>query len=818
MSRSTAPQPPRPPRPPRARRATRVGAAAAAIAVATAGLAALAGPATADPADPAGPAAGPTLFTVEPGDLDPAALSSVLDGLDVVSATESQVTVLGDAETRDLLDGAGLEIVEDVAYADAIDGGPAVGQRSAARAATGYPLPELLADNSYETFFGGYRTVAAHTQYLYDLEEAYGDLVEVVDYGDSWLKTQGRGGHDLLAIRITAGADTDGDWSEHTNEKPRFYLTAQAHPREIITSELAWRFATEVIDGYGTDPEITHLLDTTELWVAPQNNPDGAAVVETALSGAVPTNAAGDATPPNSSKAWQRKNLNDTLFTGTSPNYSSQQPGIDLNRNYATAWGGESTSANPNAATYKGEAPFSEPEAATQVALLKELFGEFKVGTETAAPADRQGVYVNLHSYSDYVIYPYAYDRNANVPNLEPIKALGFRQSAFNQFNTGKAGEILYNNAGNDIDWIYDEIGIPAYTWEIGTAQTGGFFPSYARAETFWNAAKPALLYGAEAASDPYVSPLGPTVTDATLAYDVDGNVTVVGSASDDTYGSHPGSLTRRPVTHAVTDVEVVVGDPATAVAVAASVEPSVTTTFTGLLQPDWDVRERQWVHVRAKNAAGHWGPWNTSWLEPGPLRLTDVGADNQFFREIRWLVDAGISTGWENGDGSTQFRPLNPIARDAVAAFLYRLADSPDFELPEVSPFTDVATDNQFYREIAWLAEEGIATGWTAPDGTKQFRPLEPVARDAIAAFLYRTAQSPEFDAPDVSPFTDIAPGDAFYTEVTWLADTGVATGWQGNDGTALYRPLAPIARDAFAAFLYRYVDPEGSEVVEVG
>ena len=94
-----------------------------------------------------------------------------------------------------------------------------------------------------------------------------------------------------------------------------------------------------------------------------------------------------------------------------------------------------------------------------------------------------------------------------------------------------------------------------------------------------------------------------------------------------------------------------------------------------------------------------------------------------------------GITTGY--GDGT--FRPSASVNRDAMAAFLYRFADREgkveDTPAPATSPFADVATSNQFYKEIAWLAEQGITKGWD--DGT--YRPGEPIHRDAMAAFLYR-------------------------------------------------------------------------------
>ncbi len=198
---------------------------------------------------------------------------------------------------------------------------------------------------------------------------------------------------------------------------------------------------------------------------------------------------------------------------------------------------------------------------------------------------------------------------------------------------------------------------------------------------------------------------------------------------------------------------------------------------------------------------------------EPQPSPFVDVPFGTLFYEDIQWLFDNEISTGWETEAGR-EFRPLQPIARDAMAAFLYRQANSPAFDAPDVSPFTDVSTDDQFYKEIAWLADQEISTGWANGDGTFSYRPLDPIGRDAMAAFLYRMAKSPEFPVPATSPFTDMTPATQFYAEVTWLVSEEIATGWLGNDGTAIYRPTTPINRDAMAAFLHRYDDAGFSDV----
>jgi serine protease len=115
------------------------------------------------------------------------------------------------------------------------------------------------------------------------------------------------------------------------------------------------------------------------------------------------------------------------------------------------------------------------------------------------------------------------------------------------------------------------------------------------------------------------------------------------------------------------------------------------------------------------------------------------VSTGQQFYKEMAWLAEQKISTGWDEGNGVRTYRPLQAINRDAMAAFLYRMAGSPAYAAPAVSPFADVSTGQQFYKEMAWLAEQKISTGWDEGNGAKTYRPLQAINRDAMAAFLYR-------------------------------------------------------------------------------
>lgn len=124
---------------------------------------------------------------------------------------------------------------------------------------------------------------------------------------------------------------------------------------------------------------------------------------------------------------------------------------------------------------------------------------------------------------------------------------------------------------------------------------------------------------------------------------------------------------------------------------------------------------------------------------------------------------------------------------------------------------FVDVSSErsspyfSEFASEIGWLASTGISTGWWTPAGS-EYRPFLPITRDAMAAFLYRYAGSPAYTPPMNSPFVDLTMDNPFYLEISWLASTGLSTGWDVGGGAREFRPYASITRDAMAAFLYRF------------
>lgn len=188
----------------------------------------------------------------------------------------------------------------------------------------------------------------------------------------------------------------------------------------------------------------------------------------------------------------------------------------------------------------------------------------------------------------------------------------------------------------------------------------------------------------------------------------------------------------------------------------------------------------------------------------PGRKELTDLDHDTYHLGDVLWLVDRGISTGY--GDGT--FRPLETVKRCDMAAFLYRLAGSPDFNpRTAVRTFSDVDENTPHYKEVMWLASTGISQGWGNGDGTYSFRPYADVARCDMAAFLQRLyAQcgtgAAKTDLSGVH-FSDVSSATPHEDEVLWLAANGISTGY--DDGT--FRNYQSVARCDMAAFMCRMV-----------
>jgi hypothetical protein len=129
---------------------------------------------------------------------------------------------------------------------------------------------------------------------------------------------------------------------------------------------------------------------------------------------------------------------------------------------------------------------------------------------------------------------------------------------------------------------------------------------------------------------------------------------------------------------------------------------------------------------------------------------------------------------------------------------------------MPAAPVFADVPSGQRFSKEITWMAQQGIAQGWTQ-GGRQYFGPALPLSRQDFAAFLIRfrtrilADDGPGHDVPPaVSPFVDVPTSHGLYREIAWM-DTKRITRVVGEAGNRYFGPTNPTKRFEVAAFLYR-------------
>lgn len=224
---------------------------------------------------------------------------------------------------------------------------------------------------------------------------------------------------------------------------------------------------------------------------------------------------------------------------------------------------------------------------------------------------------------------------------------------------------------------------------------------------------------------------------------------------------------------------------------------PAVVQPRSGLTAARLSADGATVAFTSGEDLVGQNGDRNTELYVADCRQFTDVGPGHPFWREIDWAGAEGIVAGYAD----QTFRPGAPVSRQAAAAFLHRLAGSPDVAAPTPSTFSDVGAGHPFRDEVEWAAGEGITQGYG--DGT--FRPLAPVTRQAMAAFLFAFADADDFDLPDEPTFDDVSLSHPFAEPIEWAADAGIVHGYADRT----FRPAATVTRQGAAAFLHRLATP---------
>jgi hypothetical protein len=435
-----------------------------------------------------------------------------------------------------------------------------------------------------------YRTVEETIATAEALVAAYPSLATYTDVGDTWEKSEpgGEDGYDMMVLKLTNSAIL--------GDKPDLFITSAIHAREYTPAELATRFAEYLLSNYNVDADATWLLDYHEIHLMLHANSDGRKQAETGIS-------------------W-RKNTNNNFCGG------SDLRGIDLNRNFEFAWGCCGGSSGSHCSeTFRGPGPASEPETDAIQAYLRSTFPDQR-GSDIndAAPDNATGVYLDIHSYSELVLWPWGFD-NITAPNGDALQTLGRRLAYSNGYFPEQAIG-LYPTDGTTDDFAYGELGVAAYTYELGTA----FFQA---CSTFENTVLPdnlpSLIYAAKTVRTPYLTPTGPEAVDLSLdsvGVQAGAPVELVARVDDSFFGNSNGAEPVQNVAAAEYYVDTPPWAGGTAVSMTASdgafdgtsemVEATINTSALG--------PGRHILFVRGQDSSvggetGQWGPMTATFL-----------------------------------------------------------------------------------------------------------------------------------------------------------------------------------------------------------
>jgi hypothetical protein len=297
---------------------------------------------------------------------------------------------------------------------------------------------------------GAYRTLDEYNADMMALVAAHPDDARIIA-----LPNRTREGRSVIGIEIAKDV-------HRRDGRPVWYMDGLHHAREWPSGENTIMFGFELLENPDNDERIDGLFRETRTILIPVVNPDGFSWTRQTPTTdnyvlSLPLIVAGQAD-------YWRKNRQGVLEQAQIP-VAERNPtaiGVDINRNYSARWGGDGASSINAEQTYRGEAPFSEPEIRNVAELLRE----------------RQPIAVNSnHTYTGLVLRPWGYaGGNARFsPDEALMRDLGASMCRANGYRNIHSFD-LYVTTGTTTDWVYAALGSISYCFEIGLSN---FHPAY---------------------------------------------------------------------------------------------------------------------------------------------------------------------------------------------------------------------------------------------------------------------------------------------------------------------------------------------------
>lgn len=308
------------------------------------------------------------------------------------------------------------------------------------------PSPSLLAGDNL--FFQDYQPLPVVIRWMRLLEAMFPSYVRYITIGKSYE------GRDIPALRV-------GVPELATPENPRKTILVMGglHAREWISTSTVNYVAWSVITSFGKEPMITKLLDEFDIVFMPAMNPDGI------------------------DYTWQVDRLWRKSRQQTGLRFCR---GFDLDHAFGYGWDNAGTQSDPCSESYGGEEPFQAVEAFELAAWAR---------NETQNNVQFVGL-LDLHSYSQQVLFPYSFSCSVDPVNLENLQELAAGIAKAIRISNGESYSVssacegavaaaeksgqdglwsrIESGGGSAIDWFYHEMRAH-YSYQVKLRDTGSY-------------------------------------------------------------------------------------------------------------------------------------------------------------------------------------------------------------------------------------------------------------------------------------------------------------------------------------------------------
>ncbi|SMQ48884.1 unnamed protein product [Zymoseptoria tritici ST99CH_3D7] len=312
-------------------------------------------------------------------------------------------------------------------------------------------LDQTTSGGEANIFFADYQPFNVIEPWLRLLASLFTTHVRHVNIGLSYE------GRNIPALRV--GVHPTNSEDPNPPKRKTILVTGSLHAREWIGTATVNYIAYSLITGYGKQPTITNLLEKFDFVFIPTINPDGYVYTW------------------ETDRLW-RKNRQQTGVRFCQ--------GIDLDRAFGVEW---TATDNPCSESYSGEEAFEATESKALANWAK---------NETANNSVEFVGFLDLHSYSQQILYPYSYSCTDTPPGLENLEELAAGLSKAIRMTHGHNYEVMpacegnvamsaggtkrhilprmETSGGSALDFFYREVGVKyAYQMKLRDRGTYGF-------------------------------------------------------------------------------------------------------------------------------------------------------------------------------------------------------------------------------------------------------------------------------------------------------------------------------------------------------